>query len=159
MGIKIGINSYFGLDEAKQLVEDNFGGWDDTRKTWNTLSDDDKEHVIKQGTKVIDKLLFRGNRVNNRDTGKLLNWPRRIDGLYTECPEDIKLAIIYQGIKDINIKKSEEYKLKSAGVKTYTIKDASITFNNENNSTERYINGVCIDTYSFYLRNWVINCI
>ena len=45
-----------------------------------------------------------------------------------ECPYDVKAAILKQGIRDKLNSNKNETKLQELGVRTYSIKNASVTF-------------------------------
>lgn len=71
-----------------------------------------------------------------------------------ECPYDVKAAILKQGLRDrINSNKNET-KLQELGVRTYSIKNASVTFG-DGLSKIKLNNGVYSDIFSEYLDRWV----
>ena len=55
-------------------------------------------------------------------------WPRLTSAGLTECPYDVKVAILKQGLRDRTNSNKNETKLQELGVKSYSIKNASITF-------------------------------
>lgn len=148
MDLIVGENSYITIEEANEIVLNNYTYISEEKQVWDSLSEEDKKVVILKATKTINKEIFRGCKYT---TGKLA-WPRIIDGVYVECPDDVKDGIIAQAIKSIEVEHSDEYKLKEKGVKSYSVKNASITFSD---NTDRLKSGVFESVYREYLINWV----
>lgn len=145
-----GKNSYMDLEEANSIINDIFFDDEEEAVVWNGLSDDDKTKLIYRATRLVDNLVFIGTQYY---PGEQLKWPRLIQCRYTECPGDVKVAILAQGIKDKQDKTREEEKLKELGVKTYSIKGASISFGD--NNKYKLTNGIYSSIFDLYLSKWV----
>lgn len=149
MGLEVGINSYITVDEADDIVSDIYYSTDKELELWGKLETKDKEVAIKRATRVINTLPFIGKKY----IGSSMPWPRWINYEYTECPYDVKAAVVAQALKDKMVKESEEYRLMDNNVKTYSIKNASITFNTD--KSNELSNGVYISVYQEYLEPWI----
>lgn len=145
-----GVNSYMTLEEANSIVSDTFYDDEDEAKTWNGLSDNDKIKLIYRSTKVINTLVFLG--IQYPSDGDL-RWPRMICSQYVDCPDDVKIAILLQGIKNKQNSVKDESKLQELGVKSYSIKGASISF--DSNASLKLSNGIYTSVYDTYLSRWV----
>lgn len=139
------------VEEADQIIEDVFFDDDAEAVLWNSLSDNDKTKIIYKGTKLIDNLPFLGIQYPGYESMK---WPRLIQFAFVDCPYDVKIAILKQALKDKMNSSKEETKLQELGVKTYSIKNASISFN-DNNLQGRLQNGVYDTIFREYLTKWV----
>lgn len=151
MELVVGVNSYMTVEEADSIVNDVFFDDDDDAKLWTSMTDNNKQKIILAGTRLINRLPFLGQQYPGFDR---LPWPRLINGVYMECPYDVKAAILKQGLRDrINSNKNET-KLQELGVRTYSIKNASVTFG-DGLSKIKLNNGVYSDIFSEYLDRWV----
>lgn len=140
-------NSYLSLEDANNIVSDIYLSNAPEVSYWNTLSNDDKQRLIVISTNKINKLPFIGTKV----PGSSLSWPRFILNSVRECPDDVKCAVIKYGISSQMGANTKETKLKSMGVKTYSIKHASISFKDSSDSTF----GISNSIYEEYLMKWV----
>ena len=113
------------VEEADSIVNDVFFTDDDDAKLWAGMTDDSKSKVIYAGTKLINRLPFIGVRYPGLNR---MPWPRLTSAGLTECPYDVKVAILKQGLRDRTNSNKNETKLQELGVKSYSIKNASITF-------------------------------
>lgn len=139
------------VEEADSIVKDVFFDDQEESKLWNTMSVNDRQKIVFGGTRLINRLPFIGIRYPGQNR---LPWPRLTSTGYTECPYEIKIAILKQGLRDhINGNKNET-KLQELGVKSYSIKNASITFN-EGRQLAKLTNGVYSDIFSEYIDPWV----
>ena len=152
MKLVVGENSYMTVDEANEIVEDNFFEDDTEYVTWKGLSENDKTKVIYNGTKLIETLPFIGVQYPGYQNMK---WPRLISLRYVECPYDVKVAILNQGLKDKENYNKQETKLQELGVKTYSIKGASISFGDSLSGGQKLSNGVYSTVFDTYLSKWV----
>lgn len=139
------------VEEADSIVNDVFFTDDDDTKLWAEMTDDSKSKVIYAGTKLINRLPFIGVRYPGLNR---MPWPRLTCAGLTECPYDVKVAILKQGLRDRTNSNKNETKLQELGVKSYSIKNASITFGDQL-SKLKLTNGVYQDIFSEYLENWV----
>lgn len=71
--LTVGKDSYVTLEEAEKLISENFISTDDVYVFWRELSDQDKEALLRQSTRNIDRLKFTGRR---RTPGQILEFPR-----------------------------------------------------------------------------------
>jgi hypothetical protein len=149
MELIVNKNSYMSIEDADLIVTEVFFDDEDEAKLWKVLSDIDKARIIYRGTKIINKLPFIGVQMMN--IGEL-RWPRYINYEYKECPEDIKIALLKQALRDRLNSSKEEIKMQDLGVKTYSIKGASITFKDNDKSR---VNSIHTDIYYEYLHKWV----
>lgn len=121
MGLIVGTNSYITVQEADQLIADNFMSTDPIRVFWGNISNDsDKESIILNSTKKFDRDSMCYKWFKQSDD-QPLQFPRvDVYKNVIECPEDIKLGLLLQGIKTNMMNKYAEYQqLKSQGVKTF----------------------------------------
>lgn len=151
MEIIVNTNSYMTLEEANLLIEENFLDIDDYYTTWNQLSDTNKIKLILIGTKKVDKLMFIGTKYHLDST---LAWPRSIGDAIYECPYDIKIGLLKEMLYERLNNNTEESKLIEAGVKSYSVKNASITFNDNIKSKISDIN-FGRDIYIEHFNKWV----
>ena len=149
MSIEIGINSYMSLDEANEIMEEELLSNDNDLIAWKALSDTDKEKLIIIGTRLVNKLPFLGIKYNDKI---VLQWPRVINNKEIECPRDIKIGLLKQVLRDYYNKNKQETKLQELGVKSYSIKNASISFSDVNSN--KLSNGVYKDIYLEYFSKW-----
>lgn len=150
MTFEIGKNSYMSIDEANDIVNSIYFDEDEEYIIWKALKDEDKEKLIIKTTRIIDKLLFLGNFVNLYG----MSWPRYINGRLVDCPDDVKIAIVVQSISDRIENKSKEANLIKKGVKSYSIKDASITFSDNASIKSKVYGAINQEVYMNYLSKW-----
>lgn len=146
----VGQNAYFDIVEAGSLLAIEFYSTSPEIKVWNDLTDMDKTVLIIRSTRLVDSCLFRGYKAFK---GSPLSFPRMINNRLIECPLDVKMAILLQGINEIIYNKTDEARLKKLGVKTYSVEGASITFESDTYSNKQP-NGVFKDVFMEYLVNW-----
>lgn len=120
MGLVVGQNSYITVAEADEIIASRFMSISNERKLWNSLSEEegDKSIVIVATTEKYDNdnMMYKGTKV---DKEQILQFPRIIEGNIVECPDEIKIGLIMQCIKDLIADSSEEESLKSMGVKSF----------------------------------------
>lgn len=161
MALVVGTNSYITVQEANQLITDNFMSTDPIRVFWNNIGNDsDKESIILNSTKKFDKdsMCYKWFK---QDVNQPLQFPRvDIYKNIIECPEDIKLGLLLQGIKTNMANAYAEYQqLKAQGVKSYKIKDASVeffdTFQTKDIDTSMLSNGMYKLVYDQYFIDYI----
>lgn len=161
MGIIVGTNSYIDVQEANQLITDYFMSTDPIRVFWESLSSNsDKESLILNSTRKYDRDSM-GYKWFKQDNEQTLQFPRiDIYKRVIQCPEDIKLGLLIQGIKENMLNKYAEYQeLKAQGIKSYKIKDASVeffdTFQIKDVDTTRVENGIFKNEYNQYFKDYI----
>lgn len=150
MILEVGVNSYLTVEEADILVSNNLDDDSEDSLEWNKLSTDSKEKLLIKGTRLADKLPYLGVKYN---PSSKLNWPRMINLNKKECPDDVKLGLICQMIKDRRNSSKQELKLQELGVKDYKIKNASITFADKN--TTKVDCGIYKDIFDEYFIKYI----
>ena len=152
MMLTVGVNSYMSLEEANTIIENELLDSDEEYTLWNSLSDENKEKLIVRGTRTVDVIPFRGVKYNISSV-KDLQWPRLIDNELIECPDDIKLGLLVQVLRDYKNKSKQETNLLELGVTNYKIKDASISL--DPSKVNKLCNGIYNDIFDLYIRKWV----
>lgn len=161
MGIIVGTNSYIDVQEANQLITDYFTTQNPIRVFWESLSNDsDKESLILNSTRKYDRDSM-GYKWFKKENNQPLQFPRVT--AYKEeiqCPDDIKLGLLIQGIKENILNKYAEYQeLKAQGIKSYKIKDASVewfdTFQTKDIDTTKQSNGMFTQVYNLYFKDYI----
>ena len=148
-----GENTYMSVEEADALISDVYFEDDPEYKYWESLDELNKQKLIVRGTSEIEKLHFIGYKVN---APFKLNWPRFIDGETVEIPRDVLIAILKQSLSERLESKTEEYDLINKGVKSYSIKGASISFSDSAVNNSNKVNGnIYSSIYNRYLCRWV----
>ena len=139
------------LEEADEIIEDELLSTDAELNIWNNMQENDKKKLIIKGTRIVDQLPFLGYKynINNSET---LHWPRVINNIFTECPRSIKLGLLKQVLRDNINKDKQEIKLQELGVKSYSIKGASISFSDLNYN--KLANGIYNDIFEECFRKW-----
>lgn len=161
MGLVVGLNSYFDVTGADEIVHSRLPTFDEGRKFWDSLKEEDKEIIILNAMDKIDldKMLYVGKKVN-RDNK--LQFPRIYHGDTIECPESIKIAIILQAIHDFKDYDNELHQLVEElardDVSSYKVEGSSITI--DKSKAGKHINneGVSIDIYNKYIIQHTICC-
>ena len=162
MALVVGTNSYIDVQEANQLITDNFMSNDPIRVFWNSItSDSDKESLILNSTKKFDRdsMCYKWFK---QDAEQPLQFPR-VDTYkrVIECPEDIKLGLLLQGIKNNMANAYAEYQqLKAQGVKQFADgSGAKIeffdTFQSKDIDTSVMDNGLYSSVYNTYFRDYI----
>ena len=97
MELVVGTNCYTDINDANQLIADNFMSSNPIKKVWDSLQDEDKTVLIYSSTQLCDKdsILYKGYKA---DINQPLQFPR-CAGVSIEVPELVKLGILVQGIK------------------------------------------------------------
>lgn len=126
MELIVGQNCYFDVQEANQMISDNFMSSEVEYKLWNELSDNDKSVIIYRNTKLFENIymFYCGCKVYNSQP---MEWPRNMNQETVECPDEVKLGILLNGVKtlirDSDDSESEYNKLINLGVEEF--KDSS----------------------------------
>lgn len=121
MSLVVGTNSYITVQEADELIAQNFMSTDPIRVFWGNISEDsDKESLILNSTKKYDRdsMCYKWFK---QDPDQPLQFPRiDIYKQIIECPEDIKLGLLVQGIKTNMMNQYSEYQqLKAQGIRQF----------------------------------------
>ena len=153
MMLTVGVNSYMSLEEADTIIENELLDSDEEYTIWNSLNNKNKEKLIVRGTRTVDVIPFRGVKYNISKVGEL-QWPRLINNELIECPDDIKLGLLIQVLRDYKYKDRQETTLLELGVTNYKIKDASISL--DPSKINKLGNGVYNDIFDLYFRKWVV---
>ena len=152
MAFKVGEDTYFSVEEANMIVENEFMSQSEEAIYWNSLTNDkDKEVIIKNTTALLDKLLYLGYKV---DVTNKLNWPRIIENRHVEFPYELKIALLAQGIRSYSNRSKDESKLQAMGVKKYSTAEASIEFVTGNDNKLTVYGGIYKDIYDTYIKAW-----
>lgn len=161
MGIVVGTNSYISVQDADQLIAEYFTSSNPIRVFWDNISESsDKESIILSSTKKFDRDSM-SYKWFKQDVNQPLQFPRvDVHKNVIECPEDIKLGLLLQGIKTNMMDKYNEYQeLKAQGVKSYKIKDASVeffdTFQTKDIDTSMLSNGMYKLVYDQYFADYI----
>lgn len=161
MSIVVGTNSYISVQDADQLIAEYFTSSNPIRVFWDNISESsDKESIILSSTKKFDRdsMCYKWFK---QDINQPLQFPRvDVHKNVIECPEDIKLGLLLQGIKTNMMDKYNEYQeLKAQGVKSYKIKDASVeffdTFQTKDIDTSMLSNGMYKLVYDQYFADYI----
>lgn len=151
MIFEVGVNTYMTVEEADSIVEDEFDSTEEEYDIWQSLDTASKQRVILKGTRAISGLIWRGIQYHGYQQ---MAWPRLIQYRYVECPYEVKVGILKQSLKDRVNGAKQESKLQELGVKSYSIKGASITFN-DNVDQSKLSNGVYDSVYREYFEKWM----
>lgn len=160
MALIVGVNAYCDVNEATELLHDNFPSTDPVRKYWdNIASEDDKQAIIVGTTRKYDSddMCYKWFKL---EVNQPLQFPRiDINKNIIECPDDIKLGLLIQGIKtDISNVGNEYQNLKAQGIKSYKIKDASVEFfehiDLEDIETVKQKNGMYKIVFDTYIKRY-----
>ncbi len=148
MTLIVGETSYITVAEADTIVQDEFMEDSAEFVYWEGLDDNSKSTLVRKSTSLLEKCLFRGLKV---DPSQPLQYPRKIGSKLINCPYELKVAILEQGIRMNLERASSEAKLKELGVKSYSVDGSSITFS-DNEIVKNSI-GIYKDVYNNYIVN------
>ena len=73
MALTVGVDSYVTLEEAENIISQHHMSTSDLVVKWNTLSNSDKEVLLRTSCRDIDNLKFNGRRAK---VGQKLEFPR-----------------------------------------------------------------------------------
>ena len=140
IALVVGENCYFDVAEANQMIENEFMPTEKKYIIWNGLSDNDKATIIYRNTKAFEMpIWYKGCKIYNSNP---LEWPRNIDSITVECPDDVKMGILMNGVMSLleaDANSGDNYQsLINNGIKEYKIKDASVTFEDDAKSLNEY---------------------
>lgn len=135
MSLVVGVNAYCDIAEADSLITSRFMSNNPIRKYWSNLSNDDKSTLIVGNTAMYDNdgMLYKWFK---QDKTQPLQFPRITQfGDVIECPDNIKLGIILQGLKDCMVSESTEGEMMANGIKSFQDgTGAKIEFDNSSNA-------------------------
>ena len=158
MQLIVGENSYMTLEQANQLVNDNYTSTDPEKEYWDSLSNNDKSVLIYRTTRELERpcFIWRGVR---QDIHQNMQWPRIINKVVYDAPTQILLGILANIFNNNNIQQSEETRLKDTGVKTFKDGTGAMIEFFDNAKTNRYITKLTdTDIYAFiydqYFSDW-----
>ena len=160
MELVVGTNCYTDIAQATEIIDNYLTPNDPIRKYWDSVADDATRKAIILGSTHKydnDSMFYKWFK---QSANQPLQFPRvDMNNNVIECPLDIKLGLLVQGIKvSINEKYTEYSELKAQGIKNYKIKDASVEFFDVIDSSD--INTVQDNTgmykvvYNQYFKNW-----
>lgn len=149
MGLVVGVNSYFDISEADEIVHNYFKDID--IEVWNKLSEQNKTALILKSTKKINKVVFNGRKLHIEMP---LKFPRDNYGEIIECPEDIKIAILEQGCRDDDTFKSQLEKLIEMGVSSYKVEGSSIVIDKDKTDIHKNDLGIYSDIWNAYISDY-----
>lgn len=152
--------SYLTVEQANVIVKQLYMSNDMDRVFWESLSNDDKNVLLNNATKLIDnkRCLWKGSKFSTKQEHA---FPRMIfRGIPTRC---IVIEIdntFLQGIVELAIESwqymhSDEYKMLQNGVSSYKVKDASITFSD---GTKNNVLGIPRDIWNNYFAQYSDIC-
>lgn len=130
MALVVGTNSYITVDEADQLITENYLSTDPLRVAWEALATGDKEVLLRRAAAQIDRLPFTGRVA---DVNQKMAFPRKaVFNDSPEIPEEVKSAQALQSVyylDDANVTlATTRAELQRAGVTSYKLGDLSETF-------------------------------
>lgn len=118
---------YVTLEEANGYVADHFMSSNMARVAWNSLSDADKMVLLRNSYRAIEMLPFRGRKTSTAQPSIFPRWPS------TNVPDAVKHAQIENAIvfADESSREDASYydKLRTYGVKSYSVGNLSETLN------------------------------
>ena len=157
--LEVGVNSYFDLEEAEQIMK-SFPKKNPYRVTWDSLEDnEDKEAIIVNTTRYVNKdsMLYKGVKIVYNQP---LQFPRKDEyNRAFNCPEDIKIGILLQGIKELQTYDDEVTKLKENGIHSFADgSGASVTFESNSNVTSKNNLGLYNDIWKNYFKPYTLIC-
>lgn len=116
----VGQNSFICLDEANEIVNNNYTSFDNEYKFWTELSDDDKRVLLIRGTSLLnsERFVWKGQRVK---IDQPLTFPRKLrNGRIIEFGSDMKIGLLELIIKKQIAKSNELDILKLSGVTSFS---------------------------------------
>ena len=116
----VGENSFICLDEANEIVNNNYTSFDSEYKFWTELNDSDKQVLLMQGTNLLnsDRFIWIGQRVK---IDQPLVFPRKLrSGRIVEFGLDMKIGLVELVIKRQIAKSSDLDILKLSGVTSFS---------------------------------------
>ena len=156
--LEVGVNTYFDLVEAEGIMK-RFVKKNPDRVTWEGLDDDDKEAIIYNSTFLIDKdeMLYKGNKIVSNQP---MQFPRKDEfGRAYNCPEDIKVGILLQGIREVQAFSNEELILRENGVHSFSDgSGASVTFESNSKANTKNKLGLYNDIWYKYFQSYTLIC-
>lgn len=120
MALVVGTNAYADVSEYDELIASRFMSTNAIRVFWEGLNNSDKECLIVGNTLKYDKedMCYKGFK---EDINQTLQFPRvNVYGATIDCPDDIKLGIVLQGIEDSMSEGTTEAEMIKNGVKSFT---------------------------------------
>mgnify|MGYP006896748570 CR=1 FL=1 len=160
MELVVGTNCYTDIAQATELIDNYLTPNDQVRNYWDSVADEATKKSIILGTTHKydrDSMFYKGFK---QSVSQPLQFPRvDVYKNVIECPVDIKLGLLIQGIKmSISQKYAEYMDLKAQGVKSYKIKDASVEFfdgiSSSDVNTVQDSNGMYKSIYNQYFKDW-----
>lgn len=160
MDLVVGKNTYFGLDEANEIVENMYLDTAEELTVWQSLSDRNKKILIVQQTRLFDNLIWLGRKY---DIKQELMFPRLKDGVKVELKdagkEVILKSLIENYIYNTNNSNDSTSSLKyvANGIKSISIEGSSMSFDSDKSSVYQSTNLIILKkNVKEVLSNYVI---
>lgn len=149
MALIVGENAYCTVEEANTLIADNCMSTSKEVEIWSKLNNKDKEILIISATQKYDNntLNYKGIKF---DKNQSLEFPRLVNGVKIECPDDVALGYIILGLSDYSQSNSQFNELMDSGVKSFADgSGARIEFDTDSLNKNKYNIGTnkIISTY------------
>lgn len=149
--LTVGTDTYVSVSEADEYVNSHYLSNSTDKTTWNALSENDKEILLRNACAIIEAQAFNGKKLDNNQT---LSFPRIKNGVISN-DDKIKSAQIEQALFVNSSEFSDNERRKSLisqGVKSFSLGDLSESYSDGVNSasTKR---SVSLKTASF-LSEW-----
>ena len=119
MGLVVGINAYADVNEYDRLINQNFPSFNPIRKFWDELTLEDKECLIVSGTYACDKddFMYKDFKLEQDQPMQFPRINRYKDII--QCPDDIKIGIILNVLRDSMMQDDTETEMRSKGIKSF----------------------------------------
>lgn len=144
---------YVTLEEADGYVADHFTSSNTARVAWESLSDADKMILLRNSYRAIEMLPFRGRKTNAAQPSVFPRWPS------TDVPEPVKNAQIENAIvlADESSREDAVYyaKLRTYGVKSYSVGNLSETLNTSAEGSSASAQGIYSQEALIFLGPWL----
>ena len=149
MALIVGENAYCNVEEANTLIADNCISTSKEVEMWSKLNNKDKEILIISATQKYDNstLNYKGIKF---DKSQSLEFPRLLNGVKIECPDEVALGYIILGLYDYSQSSSQFNELMDSGVKSFADgSGARVEFDTESLNKNKYSVGInkIISTY------------
>jgi len=76
MALVIGKDSYVSLEEAELYISENYISGSKVREKWNSLSNDDKEVLLRTSCRDLNNIIYDGQKLK---VGQPLAFPRKMN--------------------------------------------------------------------------------
>lgn len=166
MAITVGTDTYISLTDANTYMSSNYLSTSTELATWTALSNADKEILLKNATKKIDRQILRGVKAVETQA---LEFPRALHEVTNYTNYWIVEESVSQKVKDAQVEEAlasvidgsnanRRAKLQQQGVKSYSLGDLSETFGTTTINTNKLISSVAKELLSYYIAGSVRIC-